>query len=136
MAAISENQKVRIVPINLFTDGTSSNSSKKWNKIDSRSLVPAALSPEERNKRESFHSTCVHNRLTALEMLPNIVRDLKQLAGGIQMYDGTSQPMVVVFAPLHFISADNPRHAATACVKGSPHDLPLQKMLLQGEESK
>ncbi|KAI9477115.1 hypothetical protein BDB00DRAFT_776005, partial [Zychaea mexicana] len=67
---------VKIVPVNLFTDDTSGNRSKKWNKFDSWSLTPAALPLAERNKRENTHLIAVHNKLTALEMLPFIVEDL------------------------------------------------------------
>lgn len=130
-AAIAKNQKVRIVPINLFTDDTSGNSSKKWNKFDSCSLVPAALSLEGKNKRENFHLICVHNRLTALEMLPSIVQDLKQLEEGI----ATSQSMVLVFAPLHLISADNPRHAEIFCIKARASMYPCRKCFFEEKKA-
>ncbi|KAI8136692.1 hypothetical protein BJV82DRAFT_547949, partial [Fennellomyces sp. T-0311] len=69
-------KKVRVIPLNLFSDDTSGNTSKKWNKFDSWSMVPAALPLAERNKRENTFLLCVHNRLSAIDMLADIVDDL------------------------------------------------------------
>ncbi|CAO3599404.1 unnamed protein product [Absidia cylindrospora] len=45
--------KVKIVPLILFTDDTSGNSSKQYNKYDNWSMVCGALSFEARNNREN-----------------------------------------------------------------------------------
>ncbi|KAI9492237.1 hypothetical protein BDB00DRAFT_729989, partial [Zychaea mexicana] len=115
------------VPVNLFTDDTSGNRSKKWNKFDSWSLTPAALPLAERNKRENTHLIAVHNKLTALEMLPFIVEDLCELEKGVVMFDAASNQDVLVVAPLCFISADNPRHAELVCSKGLASTFPCRK---------
>lgn len=90
-------------------------------------MVPAALPMSERNKRETTHLVCTHNRLSALEMLPDIVDDLKKLENGIEMFDAESGQTVLVVVPVSFISADNPRHAELACSKGLSASFPCRK---------
>lgn len=125
----STDRKVKVVRLNLFTDDTSGNITKKWNKFDTWSMVPAALPLEERNKRENTHLICAHNRLSAMDMLPEIVDDLKELEQGVPMFDAERGEIVVVVAPLNFISADNPRHAEIACNKGLAPSFPCRKCL-------
>ncbi|KAI8136452.1 hypothetical protein BJV82DRAFT_487817, partial [Fennellomyces sp. T-0311] len=67
---------VRVIPLNLFSDDTSGNTSKKWNKFDSWSMIPSALPLQERNKRENTFLLCVHKCLSAMDMLADIVSDL------------------------------------------------------------
>ncbi|KAI8138795.1 hypothetical protein BJV82DRAFT_629820 [Fennellomyces sp. T-0311] len=80
-------RKVRVVPINLFSDDTSGNTTKKWNKFDSWSMVPAALSLDKRNKKDNTFLLCVHKRLSAIDMLEEIVHDARRLEDGMVMYD-------------------------------------------------
>ncbi|KAG2209348.1 hypothetical protein INT45_010623 [Circinella minor] len=91
--------RVRVVPLNLFTDDTSGNRSKKWNKFESWSMVPAGLPLEDRNKCENTFLVCLHNRLSAVQMLENIVDDL----------------------------SDNMEHAQIACHKGDSTHLNCRK---------
>lgn len=59
-------------------------------------MVPAALSLLERNRRENTHLICVHNRLTALEMLPAIIDDLKVQEDELLMYDAELTPLFLL----------------------------------------
>ncbi|KAI7874002.1 uncharacterized protein EV154DRAFT_430505 [Mucor mucedo] len=60
---------VRVVPISLFSDDTSSNRSKKWNCFDSWVMNIAAFDLEESNKYEN-HFLCTSNhKVTAMEMV-------------------------------------------------------------------
>ncbi|KAI7851826.1 hypothetical protein BDC45DRAFT_407894, partial [Circinella umbellata] len=106
------------VPLNLFTDDTSSSRSKKWNEFESWSTVSAGLPLEDRNKHENTFLVCLHYRLSAVQMLKNIVDDLCKLENGVVMYDTEYQESVLVIAPLNFITADNMEHAQIACHKG------------------
>ncbi|KAG2213764.1 hypothetical protein INT45_006174 [Circinella minor] len=119
--------RVQVVPLNLFTDDTSGNRSKKWNKFESWSMVPAGLPLEDRNKRENTFLVCLHNRLSAVQMLENIVDDLCELENGVVMYDAEYQETVLVIAPLNFITADNMEHAQIACHKGGSTHLNCHK---------
>ncbi|KAI7849364.1 hypothetical protein BDC45DRAFT_540095 [Circinella umbellata] len=84
--------RVRVVPLNLFTDDTSGNRFKKWNKFET------------------------------VQMLENIVDDLCELENGVVMHDAEYQESVLVVAPLNFITADNMEHAQITCHKsGSTH---------------
>ncbi|KAI8144219.1 hypothetical protein BJV82DRAFT_608751 [Fennellomyces sp. T-0311] len=120
-------RKVRVVPINLFSDDTSGNTTKKWNKFDSWSMVPAALPLDERNKRENTFLLCVHKRLSAINMLEEIVRDVRQLEDGMIMYDAVNNEEVLVISPLNFIIGDNARHSELACHKGARANFPCRK---------
>ncbi|KAI9484625.1 hypothetical protein BDB00DRAFT_734659, partial [Zychaea mexicana] len=105
------------IPLNMFQDDTSGNRSKKWNKFESFSMVPAALPLDERNKRANTHLICVHNRLSSGEIVRSIVDDLKELEEGIEMYDAGTGSKVLVVAPLNLITADNPAHGELSCTK-------------------
>ncbi|KAI8139849.1 hypothetical protein BJV82DRAFT_581685 [Fennellomyces sp. T-0311] len=124
---INNNMAVTVVPLNLFTHDTSGNSTKKWNKVESWSMVPAALPLSERNKRENTFPICLHNRLTAVEMLPDIVNDLKALEKGVIMHDSEANMSVLVVAPLNMIIGDNPLHAELASNKGTNATFPCRK---------
>lgn len=93
--------KVVNVPITLFSDDTSGNKSKQYNKYDSFLMVPAALSFEERNSRENYHFICTSNRaLSAVDMLPPLVDDLCLLEKGIEMYSAQYDKYVLVVSPI------------------------------------
>ncbi|SAL95007.1 hypothetical protein [Absidia glauca] len=106
--------KVKIVPVALFSDDTSGNSSKQYNKYDSWSMVCAALSFEDRNRRENTYflgAVSGSESLSAVDMVPQIAADLKELEGDKVMYSAEHGEDVLVTAPILFITADNPRHA-------------------------
>jgi hypothetical protein len=102
----------------MFSDETSGNTSRKWNRIEVWSMKPAALSIKERNKRANNFLICAHNKMEATEMLPFIVDDLVRLERGVLMFDAATKKKVLVVAPLLLISGDNPRHAELALNKG------------------
>ncbi|KAI9491387.1 hypothetical protein BDB00DRAFT_767175, partial [Zychaea mexicana] len=105
------------IPLNMFQDDTSGNRSKKWNRFESCSMVPAALPLDECNKRANTHLICVHNRLSSGEIVRSIVDDLKELEEGVEMYDAGTSSKVLVVAPLNLITADNPAHGELSCTK-------------------
>lgn len=119
-------KRVKVVPINLFTDDMSGNRTKKTNKFDSWILVPAALPLKERHQLENTYFICTDHSLSAMQMLPAIVDDLVKLENGICMLtpDGES---VVVTAPLQFITADNARHSEIASSRGAVSGKPCRK---------
>ncbi|OAD72672.1 hypothetical protein PHYBLDRAFT_73080 [Phycomyces blakesleeanus NRRL 1555(-)] len=79
--------KVVVCPLNLYSNNTSGNSTKQYNKYDSHLMYFAALPLETRNKQENALFICTSNHtLNAVEMLPPIVDDLIRLEKGIEMY--------------------------------------------------
>ncbi|SAM00634.1 hypothetical protein [Absidia glauca] len=102
--------KVKIVPITLFSDDTSGSSTKQYNKYNSWSIVCAALSFEDRNRRENTYflgAVSGTEGLSAVDMVPQIAADLKELEGGKVMYSAEHGEDVLVIAPILFITADN-----------------------------
>ncbi|KAI7862027.1 hypothetical protein BDF14DRAFT_1746438 [Spinellus fusiger] len=106
---------VKIVPLNLFSDNTSGNTTKKWNKF------------EKQNKVKNLLFLCTSNKLSAMEMLPELVKDLKALERGMEMFDVEFGESVFVVGVLHLIMADNPMHVAIVCSLGARANLPCRK---------
>ncbi|KAI9244212.1 hypothetical protein EDC94DRAFT_667540 [Helicostylum pulchrum] len=123
--------KVVNVPLILFSDDTSGNKSKQYNKYDSFLMVPAAMSFEERNARDSYHFVCTANKvLSAVDMLPPLVDDLCSLEEGVEMYSAVYNKYVLVISPILFISGDNPRHSQLAMHKGTCSSFFCRKCLM------
>ncbi|KAI7861889.1 hypothetical protein BDF14DRAFT_1862865, partial [Spinellus fusiger] len=70
---------VKIVPLSLFSDNTSGNTTKKWNTFESWVLSPATMAFKEQNKIETTFFICTSNKLSAMEMLLELVKDLEAL---------------------------------------------------------
>lgn len=77
--------RVKVVPINLLADDMSGNRTKKHNKFDSWILVPAALPYRKRNQLDNTYFICTNHLLSAMQMLPAIVKDISQLEKGVEM---------------------------------------------------
>lgn len=121
-----EHMRVKVVPLNFFTDDMSGNRTKKQNKFDSWSFVSVALPLKERNQLENTYFVSTYHEASAMEMLPALVDDLLKLENGMIMYSWTGEPFLVT-APLQFILADNARHAEIASTLGSTSNLLCRK---------
>ncbi|OAD65461.1 hypothetical protein PHYBLDRAFT_176058 [Phycomyces blakesleeanus NRRL 1555(-)] len=123
--------KVVVCPLNLYSNNTSSNSIKQYNKYDSYLMYFAALLLETRNKRENALFICTSNHtLNAIEMLPPIVDDLIRLEKDIEMYSEDYGEVVLVIAPLLLFMGDNPRQSQLAMHKGTSAKKFCQKCLI------
>ena len=98
-----------VVPVNLFTDYSSVNRSKKWNKFDCWTLILAGLPKQENAKLHNIHFICCSNRVSVLDMASPIVNDLISLDKGMEMFDFHLGQEVFVRAPVMIIQSDNPR---------------------------
>ena len=99
---------VVMLPVILFTDDTSGNRSKQWNKFDSWSLRIAGLP----NSSTKLHFLCCSNKCDVLDMAKPLVDDLNDLELiGLVMYDAFLGLDVLLIAPLMTILVDNPRHS-------------------------
>ena len=106
----SGGRRVVIVPLILFTDDTSGNRSKKWNKFDSWYLLLAGLGRHANAKPTNIHFLTTSNKVSALEMCRPIMAELSWLeSDGLQVYDAFSNSCVLVIAPLLCVICDNPR---------------------------
>ncbi|SAM08391.1 hypothetical protein [Absidia glauca] len=91
--------KVQVIPLMLFTDETSGNISKQYNMYDSWSMVCGALPLEDRNKRSNVHfigAVASQSGLSAINMAPRLVSDLKMLEKGVLMYSACYGEEVIV----------------------------------------
>ncbi|KAL5491858.1 hypothetical protein EMCRGX_G017223 [Ephydatia muelleri] len=59
---------VVMVPITLFTDDTSGNKSKQWNKFDSWNFRLEGLSKKENGNLQNIHFICASNKVPVLDM--------------------------------------------------------------------
>ncbi|KAI7868540.1 hypothetical protein BDF14DRAFT_1724506, partial [Spinellus fusiger] len=118
---------VKTVPLNLFLDDTSGNTTKKWNKFESCVMSLAAMPFKEQCKVENLFFVCTSNKLSITEMLPELVKDLGALEKGVEMFDVEYGEPVLVVGVVHFLMADNPMHTAVACSLGAKARLPCRK---------
>ena len=103
-------KQVVMVPLILYSDDTSGNKSKKWNKFDVWCMMLAGLPRKENAHFQNIHFICCSNRVSTLDMAEDITKDLLALErDGAVMYDSHLQQDVLVFAPVLCIVCDNPR---------------------------
>ena len=67
---------VVMVPLVLYSDDTSGNRSKKWNKFDVWAMMLAGLPRAHNSQLENIHFICCSNEASAIEMADPIVKDL------------------------------------------------------------
>ncbi len=109
-----------MLPIILFTDDTSGNRSKQWNKFDSWSMKIAGLSNKDNSKLHNIHFLCCSNKCSVMDMSRPLVDDLIDLeSNGIAAYDASLGCEVVLVAPVMCLLADNPRHSEIMNHSGS-----------------
>ena len=96
-------------PVILFSDDTSGNKSKKWNKFDYWCLVLAGLPAKEARMFHNMHFLACSNRLSSLDIAVPMVEDLKQLEQGYIVYDAHLKTEVLLFAPIISVLCDNAR---------------------------
>ena len=96
-------------PIVLFSDDTSGNRSKKWNKFDSWCMSMAGLPIKIARQFCNIHLLACSNKVTALEMTSALVKELLVLEQGIIVYDALLKCKILVMAPVICILADNAR---------------------------
>lgn len=101
-----------MVPLIVYTDDTSGNKSKQWNKFDLWCLKLAGLPSKENGRLHNIHMITCSNKCEVLDMSQPLVDDLLMLESrGITAYDALLGKEVLVVAPLICAICDNPRHA-------------------------
>ena len=83
-----------MVPLILFSDDTSGNRSKIWNKFDSWSFRSGGLPNEENSKLQNIHYICSSNKVSAIEMAAPMVEELLHLQNVV--YDAYFKCDVIV----------------------------------------
>ena len=78
---------VVMVPITLFTDDTSGNKSKQWNKFDSWNFRLEGFSKKENGNLQNIHFICASNKVPVLDMAVPLVQEFTALENeGIMVY--------------------------------------------------
>ena len=98
-----------IAPIVIYSDDTSGNRSKKWNKFDCWLMSFAGLPSEETNRLHNIYYITCSNKLSAIDMSPPLVDDLLQLETGIIVHDVATLQDIFVIAPVMCALCDNVR---------------------------
>ncbi|EFP89843.2 uncharacterized protein PGTG_15799 [Puccinia graminis f. sp. tritici CRL 75-36-700-3] len=103
---------IRHMPICLYADDTSGNSSKKWNKHISYYFTLAGLPPKLTNQHFNCHFLSTSNSAGAMELAEGIVDELITLTEkGCVAYDcGLGEEVLITSSLLCFL-ADSPMHA-------------------------
>ncbi|KAH9820031.1 hypothetical protein DFH28DRAFT_885450, partial [Melampsora americana] len=103
---------IRSVPLVLYSDDTSGNVSKKWNKHMSFYFTLAGLNPKLTNQEYHIHPLCTSNIANALEQGDQIVDELNHASSaGFQTYDCSIQRDVLVVPFILCHTGDSPMHA-------------------------
>ncbi|KAH9815307.1 hypothetical protein DFH28DRAFT_969339 [Melampsora americana] len=103
---------IRSVPLVLYSDDTSGNVSKKWNKHMSFYFTLAGLNPKLTNQEYHIHPLCTSNIANALEQGDQIVDELNHASStGFQTYDCSIQQDVLVVPFILCHTGDSPMHA-------------------------
>ncbi|KAH9807975.1 hypothetical protein DFH28DRAFT_1199728 [Melampsora americana] len=103
---------IRSLPVVLYSDDTSGNVSKKWNKHMSFYFSLAGLRPKLTNQEYNIHSLCTSNIASALEQGDQIVDELNEAAStGFCAYDCTIEQEVLVVPFILCHMGDSPMHA-------------------------
>ncbi len=107
----SNGLPIVVVPLLLYTDDTSGNQSKKWNKFDNWCFLLAGLPRHHNSMMQNIHFIGCSNKVDCMDMSASIVSDLTKLEKGVVMYDYELAKEVFVIAPVLGVLADNPRHS-------------------------
>ena len=92
-----ENERpIVMVPLLMYTNDTSGNRSKKWNKFDCWCFLLAGMPQHENAKMHNIHFVTCSNQTDALSMMEPIIADLKRLEEGIPAYDAYLQKVLLV----------------------------------------
>ncbi|KAH9809240.1 hypothetical protein DFH28DRAFT_934282 [Melampsora americana] len=108
----AKGKVIRNVPITLYSDDTSGNVSKKWNKHMSYYFTLSGLPPGMTNQIFNIHFLATSNKSSALELGDNIVDELNTLGmDGFTAHDiSLDKYVLVMVVPLCHLG-DSPMHA-------------------------
>ncbi|KAH9815821.1 hypothetical protein DFH28DRAFT_927727 [Melampsora americana] len=108
----SNGEVIRHVPLTIYSDDTSGNVSKKWNKHMSYYFTLLGLPPGMTNQEYNIHFLSTLNKAGALELGENLVTELNMLGqDGFTTYDKSlKEDVLVMVVPLCHLG-DSPMHA-------------------------
>ena len=102
------DRPVVMVPLLMYTDDTSGNRSKKWNKFDCWCFLLADMPQHENAKMHNIHFVTCSNQTDPLSMMEPIIADLKDLR---RVSSLCLKKDVLLVAHVMGFLCDNPRHS-------------------------
>ena len=112
LKSVAGGKPIVMLPLIIYTNDTSGNRSKQWNKFDCWCFKIAGLSTAQNSKLHNIHFICCSNKCAVLGMAQPLVDDLIMLElKGVEVYDALLGEKVLVIAPVICVIADNPRHS-------------------------
>ncbi|KAA1073675.1 hypothetical protein PGT21_022199 [Puccinia graminis f. sp. tritici] len=110
--AKAAGRMIRHVPITLYSDDTSGNVSKQWNKHVSYYFTLSGLPPNHTNQEYNCHFISTSNVAGPLELAEQIVDEMNDLAtNGHPAFDSSIHEEVLVMSVVLCFLADSPMHA-------------------------
>ncbi|KAH9440900.1 hypothetical protein Pst134EB_029552 [Puccinia striiformis f. sp. tritici] len=108
----ADGKIIRHIPTTMYSDDTSGNVSKQFNKHISFYFTLSGLPPHLSNQEYNCHFLSTSNRAGVLEIASQIVKESNDMTlNGFEAYDVTTgQPVLVMSMMLCFL-ADSPMHA-------------------------
>ncbi|KAI8461540.1 hypothetical protein BY996DRAFT_8404742, partial [Phakopsora pachyrhizi] len=108
----AEGKIIRHIPLNFYSDDTSGNVSKQWNKHISIFISLAGLPPKLSNQEFNTLFVATSNIATALELAAPVCDELNNLSiSGFTAFDYSLQEHVLVLPVVLLFMADSPMHA-------------------------
>ncbi|KAI8443170.1 hypothetical protein BY996DRAFT_6436055 [Phakopsora pachyrhizi] len=108
----ANGKMIRNIPLNFYSDDTSGNVSKQWNKHISIFMSLAGLPPKLSNQEFNTLFVATSNIATALELAAPVCDELNNLSlSGFTAFDYSLQEHVLVLPVVLLFMADLPMHA-------------------------
>ncbi|KAI8450568.1 hypothetical protein BY996DRAFT_6417251 [Phakopsora pachyrhizi] len=108
----ADGKMIRHIPLNFYSDDTSGNVSKQWNKHISIFMSLAGLPPKLSNQEFNTLFVATSNIATALELAAPVCDELNNLSlSGFTAFDYSLQEHVLVLPVVLLFMADLPMHA-------------------------
>ncbi|OAV95271.1 hypothetical protein PTTG_09104 [Puccinia triticina 1-1 BBBD Race 1] len=108
----ADGRIIRHLPITLYSNDTSGNQSKRWNKHISYYFTLSGLPPKWTNQNYNCHYLSTYNEGGAMELAGPIVSDLRMMSSdGFAAFDCTIQEEVLLTSTVLCFLGDSPMHA-------------------------
>ncbi|KAI8460242.1 hypothetical protein BY996DRAFT_8498525 [Phakopsora pachyrhizi] len=108
----ANGKMIRHIPLNFYSDDTSGNVSKQWNKHISIFMSLSGLPPKLSNQEFNTLFVATSNIATALELAAPVCDELNNLSiSGFTAFDYSLQEHVLVLPVVLLFMADSPMHA-------------------------
>jgi ribosomal protein L35AE/L33A len=107
-----------LAPISVFSDETSGNVSKQYNKYESCTFTFSNMPREKRAQNIHSHILSTSNGIHAMEQLDTVAEDLLDMETGIVGIDGATGRQAIIVSPVAAFLGDNPRQSDVCSHRG------------------